>query len=194
MAAKGKYAANADVANVAEVVRLHQGVAHAMVKELLEVVVEMHLGKSDLILAKRAAVVAEANGDTRSPVPDVLEMERSTYGKHVPLVADVVLLRVANKRRAPYATAKVISSVSVATGEVSPTDRKRVKSCKLPTTKRKLQMQQMDRMLIGATADVEDGEVRRYENELYACFNRKTHQGNRHNCLYRTRHDPNFFC
>ena len=171
MDVKGKYAVNADVASAVEVARLHHGVAHVMVRELLEVAVEMHLGKSDLILAKRAAAVEGAKRDTRYPVLDVLDAERSTYGNRVPLVVDGVLLPAAKKRLVPSATAKEISSANDATDEVSHTGRKRVKVRNLPTMEKERRMRQMNRISIWVVGDVEGGEVNRYKNELNPCSN-----------------------
>ena len=171
MDVKGKYAVNADVASAVEVARLHHGVTHAMARGLLEVAVEMHLGKSDLILAKRAAAVEGAKRDTRYPVLDVLDAERSTYGNRVPLVVDVVLLPAAKKRLVPCATAKEISSANDAMDVVSHTGRKRVKVLKLQTMEKERRMRQMNRMSIWVAGDVEGGEVNRYKNELNLCSN-----------------------
>ena len=132
MNVKGKYAVNADVASAAEAARLHHGVVLARGKELSEVAIEIRRGESDLIPAKHAAVVEVARRDIRYHALDVLDVERSIYGKRVPLVADVVLLPAAKKRLAPYATAKAISSANAATDEASHTDRKRGKMRALP--------------------------------------------------------------
>ena len=82
---------------------------------------------------KGAVAVEAVRRDTQYPAPDALEMERSTYGKLVPLAADEVLSPVARKRLVPCATAKAISSANAATDAVSPTGRRMSVALSCPT-------------------------------------------------------------
>ena len=120
---KDKYAVDVNVVNAEGAARLRQNVVHVMVEVLLMVVVLMHLENADLTPARHVAAVEEADLETRYPVPDVLEMERSTYGKLVQLVVDVALLPADRKRPALCVMVKVISSASIAMDAVLPTGR-----------------------------------------------------------------------
>ena len=110
VAAKDKYAVNVNVVSAEGVARSRQDVVRVMVQVLLEAAVLMRLGNADLTPVKRVTAVEAAKRDTRYPAPNVLEMERSTYGKLVPLAVDAVLLPVDRKRPVLCVTARVEKS------------------------------------------------------------------------------------